>query len=80
MERLLDVDDLCQKVLGGAVEPLKILEQQDQRRQPATRLQQLPQEILCAQTDQQAIQTLQGPLRGFETKQIEQEAETFGGP
>src|SRR5208337_948420 len=62
------------------VEPLKVLEHHDQRRQPTARLQQLPQEIACAQADQQAVEPLQGPPRGFETEQIEQEADTFRGP
>ena len=81
LERLLDVDDLRQKVLRGAVEPLKILKQQRSTASTGSAPATIASGRSCVRNPiNKPSKPLQGPLRGFEAKQIEQEAETFRGP
>ena len=62
LERLVDGHDLRQQVFRGAVEPMKVFEHEDQRRQPTARLRQPLQELACPQADQHAVQPLQRSL------------------
>ena len=79
LERLVDGDDLRQQVLRSAVEPMKVLEHEDHRRQSTARLRQPLQELARSQADQYAVQALQRSLRRFKAEQIEQQAEVFSG-
>lgn len=77
MERLVDGDDLRQQILRSAVQPMEVLEHQNERRQLASRLRQPPQQLTRPQTDQHTVQPLQRSFRWLEAEQVEQQAEIF---
>ena len=64
---------LAQHLLRHAVDPVKILDQQNDRREAATRLDQTQQQIPRSKADQHAIETVQRAFRRLKPQQIEKQ-------
>jgi hypothetical protein len=71
------LDQPTEQLFGRAINPVDVLDQEDDRRGAATRRQERRQQVARAQADQNAVEARE---RGFrrKTEQIEQQAEIFG--
>ena len=71
--RGLGCDEPAQKFLGRAVDPVGVLDGDDERRQTRARPDDLVQKLARSEPDQDAVQRRQRPARRLVAKQIEDE-------
>ena len=71
--RRLGRDEPAQKFLGGAVDPVGVLDGDDERRQTRARPDDLVQKLARSEPDQDAVQRRERPARRLMAKQIEDE-------
>ena len=72
------LDQSIEQLFGRAVDPVDVLEQEDDRRGAATRRQERGQQVARAQADQNAVEARKRGFRRVKTEQIEQQAKILG--